>query len=178
MSSTPAKAEAASLVRPAKEAAGGVARRKPLDRRTRIKIQFGPFQQVSSDTLRLQSLEFLGKGGSGSVFRMIITEGVLKGLLVAVKFLETVEDEKRVRRFEEEIKILQEINHPHVVKILDLGSFEARERDIRFFVMEYHPRNLQREIQAHPKGLHPDIVLPLCMQMASALTAVHGKDIV
>lgn len=173
--STPGKA----IAEPAKEKADDRKLWRPSEvRRKRIKIKFGPFQQITSENLRLQSLEFLGKGGSGSVFRMIITDGDLKGLLVAVKFLETVEDPKRVARFEEEIKMLQELNHPHVVKILDLGVFRAMDKAIKFFVMEYHPRNLQREIQAHPRGLHPDITLPLCMQIASALAAVHDRGIV
>lgn len=148
------------------------------ERQSRVKIKFSPFQQITAETLRLQSLEFLGKGGSGSVFRMMIADGPLRGLFVAVKFLETIEDEKRVARFEEEIKMLRDLDHPHVVKILDLGVFRVFNRPIKFFVMEYHPRNLQREIQAHPRGLHPDIALPLCMQIASALSAVHDRGIV
>lgn len=97
--------------------------------------------------------------------------------MVAVKFLETIKDGKRVERFEKEVEILRSINHPHVIKILDLGEFGRQSDPIRFFVMEYQPRNLQREIGAHPRGLHPDIVLPLCMQMGSALASVHEKDI-
>ncbi len=69
---------------------------------------------------------------------MIIQSGVLKGLIVAVKFLETLEDKERVDRFDQEIKILQEANHPHVIKVLDRGKFKLRDGlPVPYFVMEY-----------------------------------------
>lgn len=113
--------------------------------KTREALYLRPGQNLFSKELQLQNLEFLGKGGTGSVFRMMITAGKLSGLIVAVKFLETIQDEKRVERFKEEVKILQSIDHPHVIKFLDLGVFGTRQ-PINFFVMEYQPRNLEREI--------------------------------
>jgi serine/threonine protein kinase len=109
---------------------------------------------------------------------MIIRSGVLKGLIVAVKFLETLGDKERVARFDQEIKILQEADHPHIIKVLDRGGFMRRdELPVPYFVMEYQPRNLQREIDAHPRGLHPDGLIPVFLQIASALVYLHSKDI-
>ena len=108
---------------------------------------------------------------------MLIREGELRGLIVAVKFLETLEDEDRVKRFAQEIKVLQQVDHPHIIKVLDVGEYRASGRLIPFFVMEYQPRNLERETKSHSKGLHPDSVLPICLQMASALVHIHGKNI-
>jgi len=146
----------------------------------RLSINLKPGQLVKAETLALENLEFLGSGGNGSVFRMLIREGELRGLIVAVKFLETVEDEERVKRFDQEVKVLQQVNHPHIIKVLDTGKYSVRRErshSIPFFVMEYQPRNLDRETKAHSKGLHPDAVLPICLQMASALVHIHGQNI-
>src|SRR5438552_1310739 len=91
--------------------------------RERYKVKLSPGQRLKAEKLSLESLEFLGSGGNGSVYRMLISEDELRGLIVAVKFLETIEEEDRVRRFEQEIKILKDVNHPHVIKVLDTGRY-------------------------------------------------------
>lgn len=148
---------------------------KVNDDRYKVKLPAG--KRIRAESLNLENLEFLGSGGNGSVFRMLITEGELRGLIVAVKFLEAVGDEERVKRFEQEIKVLREVNHPHVIKVLDIGRYNSGQHVIPFFVMEYQPRNLERETSSHPRGLHPDVVLPLCLQMTSALVHIHAKNV-
>lgn len=147
------------------------------DEHDRFTIKLKPGQFVTAKKLSLDNLEFLGSGGNGSVFRMLIRDGELRGLIVAVKFLETVDDEERVKRFGQEIQVLQQVDHPHIIKVLDTGEYRTVGRAIPFFVMEYQPRNLERETRSHAKGLHPDGVLPICLQMASALVHIHGKGI-
>jgi serine/threonine protein kinase len=143
----------------------------------RWEMKLAPGQRLKADSLTLENLEFLGSGGNGSVFRMLTLGGELRGLIVAVKFLETIGDDERVKRFDQEVKALTAVSHPHVIKVLDTGRYSAHLKSIPFFVMEYQPRNLEREINTHPKGLHPDSVLPLCLQMASALVHIHAKNI-
>jgi len=151
---------------------------KPFDDH-RFNVKLRPGQRLHADSLELETLEFLGSGGNGSVFRMLITDGELRGLIVATKFLEVIRDPERVERFAKEIKILKEVNHPHVIKVLDTGTWKVGDHHtVPFFVMEYQPRNLERETSAHPRGLHPDAVLPLCLQMTSAMVHIHSKDIV
>lgn len=147
------------------------------DEHDRFEMKLNPGQFVTGQKLSLENLEFLGKGGNGSVFRMLIRDGELRGLIVAVKFLETLDNEERLKRFEQEIQVLQDVNHPHIIKVLDRGQYRIGSRLIPFFVMEYQPRNLERETRSHPRGLHPDSVLPICLQMASALVHIHGKGV-
>lgn len=154
---------------------GGSSDERP-DSRVEFRLQEG--QRVKSESLGLQNLEWLGRGGNGTVFRMIVTEGSLKGLIVAVKFLEKIQDHERKERFRKEIETARRIDHPHVIKIRDLGNFRARNLEIPFFVMEYQPRNLERDLHAHPGGFHPDLVLPLSLQIASALATLHEEGII
>lgn len=144
----------------------------------RFQLRLQPRQTVRARGLTLENLEWLGRGGNGSVFRMIVTSGHLKGLIVAVKVLEVLEDADRVERFKQEIEVLEKSDHPHIIEVLDRGEYATQGRVLPFFVMEYQPRNLDRELNAHPHGLHPDLVLPLCVQMASALVYLHEREII
>jgi serine/threonine-protein kinase len=150
---------------------------RPRGDNDRFEMKLNPNQFIAGQKLSLENLEFLGKGGNGSVFRMLIREGELRGLIVAVKFLETLDNDERLKRFEQEIQVLQDVNHPHIIKVLDRGQYRTAGRIIPFFVMEYQPRNLERETRSHPRGLPPDSVLPICLQMASALVHIHGKGV-
>ena len=144
----------------------------------RFNLQLNPGQRIYAEESVLTNLQHMGQGGNGRVFRMMITEGKLRGLSVAVKFLEVVNDDERVERFEQEIELLQELDHPHVIEIYETGTYNVGRVELPFFVMEYQPRNLKRELGAHPKGLHPDIVVPVALQIASGLAALHEKDVV
>jgi serine/threonine-protein kinase len=144
----------------------------------RYELQLQPGQTIWAKDLTLENLEWLGRGGNGSVFRMVVASGKLKGLIVAVKFLEVLGDRQRVDRFNQEIAILQDADHPHIIEVLSTGEFAIPPRALPFFVMEYQPRNMERELRGHAHGLHPDLVLPLCLQMASALVYLHSRDII
>jgi eukaryotic-like serine/threonine-protein kinase len=135
-------------------------------------------QRIRTDSMTLQNLEFLGRGGNGCVFRMIVREGPFKGLIVAVKFLEAVTDVERVARFEKEIEILKELNHPHIVSTYGTGALSQGGSSYPFYIMEYQPRNLEQEIRSHPRGLHPDLIVPIGLQIASALDALHSKSVI
>jgi serine/threonine protein kinase len=145
---------------------------------SRFEFKLSAGQQVKATNLILENLEWLGRRGNGAVFRMMVASGLWKGLIVAVKFLERLEERSRVDRFKQEFEILQKVDHPHVIKVFDSGEYIGRGgAPLPFYVMEYQPRNLQREISTHPKGFHPDSVLPLCLQVASALAYLHSKQI-
>jgi serine/threonine protein kinase len=129
-------------------------------------------QRIRTGDMNLQNLEFLGRGGNGGVFRMIVREGSFKGLIVAVKFLEAVNDKDRVQRFEQEINILKTLNHPHIVSTYGTGKLDQGGAAFPFYIMEYQPRNLEQEIRSHPNGLPPDLIVPIGLQIASALVTL------
>ena len=92
-------------------------------------------QKVYADSLVLQNLEFLGRGGNGCVFRMMVREGLYKGLIVAVKFLEA-DDGNRVERFRKEIEILQSLSHPHIVSTYGTGTLTQNKANFPFYVLD------------------------------------------
>jgi len=141
-------------------------------------LNFRRDQVVVGNTTRLRQIEYVGSGKNGTVQRMLIVEGQLKGVMTAVKFLHNLEDDDTKTRFRREVKILKSVKHPHVISILDEGEFkDVRGRVYPFYVMEYQPRNLESATRVHLRGMNPAEVLRLSLQVASALAYIHGENI-
>jgi hypothetical protein len=76
--------------------------------------------------------EILGAGGMGEVF---LAEDLELRRLVAIKVLrpEVAEDKERVGRFIQEARAASALNHPNILTIHEIGTFE----DTRFIVSEF-----------------------------------------
>lgn len=87
----------------------------------------------SPDRLRdYQLLDKLGEGGMGAVYR---AQHLRLKRTVAVKILPSnrLSDPQSVARFEREMEVLGQLNHPHIVQALDAGEHDGRH----YLVMEY-----------------------------------------
>lgn len=122
---------------------------------------------------RYRVLERIAQGGMGAVY---LGEHVLLRKRVAIKILrpEAASEPQLVGRFEREAVAGAHVSHPHVAGATDFGQ----EPDgCQFLVLEYvRGRTLAEEIQRGP--LPPRRALNIARQLASALEAVHDKDIV
>jgi hypothetical protein len=133
------------------------------DRRTKMNRSLGS---------RYVLHEVLGRGAMGEVFRGSVRES---GAPVAVKVLkaELVADPEVVSRFVQERSILVSINHPNVVRVIDL----VVEGETLGIVMELvRGRDLRRalaEDQPHP----PAMAIHLFRQLLAGLTAVHTAGV-
>jgi serine/threonine protein kinase len=115
--------------------------------------------------------ELIGKGGFGEVF---VCKDLQLDRYVALKILHgATKQNKELKRFLSEGKILASLNHPNVVHINRLGY----HNDSPFIVMEYIDGKPFRE---HLEG--PPIPLTKGLeymhQIASGLGAIHAKGIV
>ena len=74
---------------------------------------------------RYRLIEVIGEGGMGRVYR---AEQLATGKAVALKLLhpEFVGVEQVVRRFEREAKVMTEVAHPGIVKVIELGEWNGR----------------------------------------------------
>src|SRR6185369_8502790 len=74
----------------------------------------------------------IGRGGMGEVYR---AQDVKLGREVAIKVLpETfARDQLKLRRFEQEARLLANLEHPNICTLHDIGSQEG----IDYLVMEY-----------------------------------------
>ena len=127
---------------------------------------------------RYRVISQLGVGGMGVAYR---AWDEATGVPVVVKIPKRpfLEDPQFAERFAREIRLLQGLNHPHVVPIVDVGEHEG----LPFLVMRFLPggsltdRRLRDEagnVRRNPQGmLH--LWLPA---VADALDSVHASGIV
>jgi eukaryotic-like serine/threonine-protein kinase len=115
--------------------------------------------------------------GQGSMARVYAARDLSAHCDVAVKILSRLyaESEGERRRFFREARAALKINHPNVVKVLDVG----RRIDGRpFIVIEYLRGESLGECLRRRKHLPLDTALPILRDAALGLAAVHEAGIV
>ncbi len=114
----------------------------------------------------------IGAGGMGEVY---LAEDIELERQVALKVLlaEIAMDEDRVRRFVQEAKAASALNHPNILTVYEIGSFE----NSRFIATELiKGETLRERLRGEPLTLRE--VLDAVVQIASALNAAHSAGIV
>jgi len=130
-------------------------------------------QLVSGDQLgdyTIQSL--IGRGGMGEIY---LAKDLVLNRRVALKLLpiEYTRDKNRLLRFQNEAQAASALNHPNILTIYQLGSFEG----LQFIVTEFVEGETIRELIAR-RSLGPRQVLDVTIQISSALAAAHKAGIV
>jgi len=115
----------------------------------------------------------IGQGGMGSVF---LAEHVLIGRRVALKVLDPriADNAEAVSRFFVEARAANDIQHPNIVDVTDLGTHEGRP----FIVMEYLDGETLEARLALKGRLAPAEAVVIARQIASALGAAHERGLV
>jgi serine/threonine-protein kinase len=115
----------------------------------------------------------LGAGGMGVVYS---ARHALLRRSTAIKLLNVEEaGSEQLDRFEREVQLTSELNHPNIVAVYDYGRSPEGEF---YYAMEHLPGvDLQSLVDA--KGpLTPARVVPILRQIADALDAAHDHDLV
>ncbi|WP_406379952.1 serine/threonine-protein kinase [Streptomyces sp. NBC_00197] len=114
----------------------------------------------------------LGRGAMGEVWR---AQDEMIGRPVAVKLLLSQDaDPTAAARFRLEAQTAGRLNHPHVVGVLDFGSFEDR----LFLVMELIEGDSLSHVLATSGTLPAERVARIAAQAAAGLAAAHQQGIV
>ena len=119
-----------------------------------------------------QILSPLGAGGMGEVFLARDTKLERR---VAIKILPArfTADADRLQRFAREAKSASALNHPNIITIHEIGE----AGDVHFIATEFIEGQTLRRILSGAR-LRVTEVLPLAIQVASALDAAHKAGIV
>ncbi len=122
---------------------------------------------------RYEVRELLGEGGVGRVFAAIDRTD---HRVVALKVLraQLATDPVQTDRFVREARLLQELQHPHLVK----GLRVAREGDTIFFAMEKLPGRCLQDVLAEEGRLDEESALQIVVEVAGALGALHARGFV
>ena len=117
-------------------------------------------------------LRQLGQGGSATIY---LAEQISCKRQVALKLLNHWRaSQQEVERFQFEASLLAQLQHRHIVPILDFGWEQGRP----YLVMEYAPGGTLQS--AFPPGVPQPIesILPIVLQLASALQYVHDQGVI
>jgi serine/threonine-protein kinase len=115
----------------------------------------------------------LGTGGMGTVYRATDTR---TEQTVAVKLLkpEVIDNDRHMlERFAREAEALRQLNHPNIVKMLDMQE----ENGAYYLVMEYVAGGDLNTLLKHER-LPVERVLRLAIDLADALTRAHKLNII
>lgn len=116
----------------------------------------------------------LGEGGMGSVYEAYHA-GAGKRVAVKVMHRGLLAYPELSARFRREAKVTSELNHPHVVKVFDLGFGPAGEP---YLVMEFlEGEDLHTRIEREGP-LPVGTVVQIVNQIASALAEAHAASVV
>jgi serine/threonine protein kinase len=120
--------------------------------------------------------KLIDERGSGSFGVVYIARDLLTNYIYAAKVmhLEQVEDSELLERFKREAFILQNLNDPHVVRLVDYG----RDNDMYFIIMNHvDGQNLRWYIQTYGPMEVPRAINYI-IQAAQGLEAAHKKGVV
>lgn len=112
----------------------------------------------------------LGRGAFGVVYRAWDRK---VGRDVAIKMLNqaALASEEAVRRFQEEAKILCQVNHPNVLSVFDLGEHDGRQYIVLAFIQGRMVKDL-----IPPGGLRDPVqAARLVAKLAAALHYVYAR---
>jgi eukaryotic-like serine/threonine-protein kinase len=118
-----------------------------------------------------QVLSMLGAGGMGEVY---LAQDLKLRRKVALKMLSAQlgQDRERVQRFEREAQAVSALNHPNIITIYEVGETE----DLHFIATEYVEGQTLRRLM-HTNHLAPEQAVEIAIQIAQALAAAHGANI-
>lgn len=131
---------------------------------TNTGTDFGPRYQVES---------LLGSGGMGKVYKARDRE---LDRTVAIKVLrpDLMTDPQALQRFKHELLLASSISHPNILRIHDLGEYNG----VKFISMAYVDGGDLTQLLRKVGRLPLERVLNIMRQLAAALSAAHGVNVV
>jgi hypothetical protein len=127
----------------------------------------------------------IGHGGMSTVYRAFDT--VLERE-VAIKLMhrEIASDSDQLERFRREARAVAQLNHPHIVRVIDAGEWDAHEQEghtgiemgTPYIVLEHVDGETLKQLIRRDAPLDVPTVLAYGIELARALGAAHAQEIV
>ena len=115
--------------------------------------------------------KLLGHGGFADVY---LGQHIRLSTSAAIKVLHAPLSPEEISNFQDEAKVIANLQHPHIVRVLDFDVSDG----IPFLVMEYCPGGTLR--QRHPRGKRLELptVVRYVNQIAGALQYIHDQKLI
>ena len=123
---------------------------------------------------RFRLMEEIGSGGMGSIYKAHSIRD--KTEIVAIKVLkqELFKDENNRKRFKQEAAIIDKLEHPNIIKIIERGEYKER----LFIAMELlEGKTLNVKIDEEGQ-IELNDCLHIMIQISDALMLIHHKEII
>ena len=126
----------------------------------------------------------IGHGGMSTVYRAFDT--VLERE-VAIKLMhrEIASDSGQLERFRREARAVAQLNHPHIVTVIDAGEWDSPRRvrptarqGTPYIVLEHVAGETLKDLIRREAPLDVPIALAYAIEIARALGAAHAQEIV
>ncbi|HEY2509426.1 MAG TPA: protein kinase, partial [Polyangiaceae bacterium] len=125
---------------------------------------------------RYRLARLLGHGGMGAVYEARRDDGEVFAMKIIRQDMVDSQGDRAVRRFVREASAAARIDSPHVARVIEAGTDDARE--LPYIVMELlHGRDLAALLRERGP-LRPGAVVPLFVQACEGLAAAHACGIV
>ncbi|HVK70402.1 MAG TPA: protein kinase, partial [Polyangium sp.] len=124
---------------------------------------------------RYEIVSKLGKGGFGTVYQ---ARQITTNQLVAVKVMRSGlagDHDRRVARFEREIRLCARLHHPNIVRLIDSGP---TAEGLLYTVFEFVPGENLADLLAREGPLEPREARHLMLQVLDALSCAHAQGVV
>ncbi len=113
----------------------------------------------------------VGRGGMGAVY---LAEQEPLARKVAIKVLHGTADETTVARFQREARLIAQLQHPHIVGLIDFGEDDGR----LYLVMEYIDGEPLTALLKREAPLAPKRACEIALQVTEALSVAHDIQVV
>jgi serine/threonine protein kinase len=121
---------------------------------------------------KYEILRMLGQGAAGTVYLGVEPENAQRALKLLARELHS--NPSIYARFQSEIAVLQNLNHPNIIKIFEVGEDFGQH----FYVMEYLSGGSLAERIKKQGALPIDDALQVATSICSALEHAHGAGII
>ena len=123
---------------------------------------------------RYESIELIGKGGMGTVYK---ATDKTSGSLVALKILrpELAADQGAVKRFEQEVNATVELKHPNLV---DVHCLSQTTDGVPYLSMNYIKGEGLDAVIKFDRFMPTERALNIFVQTATALAHAHSKNVI
>lgn len=118
----------------------------------------------------------IGSGGMGDIYKAQDIQGKSRTPSCAIKVLkeEYYKDEKYKTRFKNEAAMIDQLNHPNIVKVMERGEFEGT----LYIAMELLEGETLADLLEKEKQIDLKTALPMMVQMAGAIVEIHKRGII